>query len=281
MIDFPYNTTIVLLSTAMLGLSAGLVGCFLVLRKESLVSDAVSHATLPGIGIGFLLAYSLELNNGRYLPLLLICSGITAYLGSFSVRFIINNTRLSSDTAIACVMSFFYGLGLMILSFIQTMDGGNRAGLDSFLLGQVSGLTKADLILLSSVSIIVIGLTILFFKNLRLLCFDSSFSFLAHQNPKRMESVLLFLMLLVVCTGLKTVGLILIIALLIIPAITARLWISKIENMAALSAIFGAISCMIGVYFSAYISDLPTGATIVLSAFGLFVISAALRFRYV
>lgn len=276
-----YNTTIVFIATAVLGLSAGLVGCFLVLRKEALVSDAVSHATLPGIGIGFMIAYALGYNDGRFLPLLLLCSGATAYLGALSVQYITNNTRLSPDTAIASVMSFFYGCGLMLLSYIQSMEGGNRAGLNSFLLGQVSGLTKDDLILLTCVSLVVIGLTITLFKNLRVLCFDPRFASKSGLNPKRTESFSLFLMILVVCAGLKTVGLILIIALLIIPAVTARLWSGRTESMAFLSAVFGAASCVIGVYVSSDIYDLPTGATIVISAFTLFMISAALRFRHV
>lgn len=275
-----YNSIIVFVATAFLGISAGLVGCFLILRKEALVSDAVSHATLPGIGIGFLLSYYLGLNDGRFLPLLLICSALTAYCGAMAVRYITNHTRLSPDTAIACVMSFFYGLGLMLLSSIQTMDGGNRAGLNSFLLGQVSGLTKNDLILLTCVSAIVIFVTILVFKELRLLCFDKHFARINHQNPKRTESLLLFLMILVVCTGLKTVGLILIIALLIIPAVTARLWVHRTETMAVFSAFFGALSCVFGVYISSDVYDLPTGATIVLSAFALFLISAVVRGRY-
>ncbi len=275
-----YNTTIVFIATAALGVSAGLVGCFLVLRKEALVSDAVSHATLPGIGIGFLIAYALEINDGRSLPLLLLCSGITAYLGAVSVLYITNHTRLSADTAIASVMSFFYGCGLMLLSVIQNMDGGNRAGLNSFLLGQVSGLTKNDLILLSCVSLVVIALTVMLFKNLRLLCFDRKFAEQTGLTPKRTESFLLFLMILVVCTGLKTVGLILIIALLIIPAVTARLWVTRTESMAALSGLFGAASCVMGVYVSSDVYNLPTGASIVVCAFTLFVLSAAVRFRH-
>lgn len=276
-----YNISIVLIGTAALGLAAGLVGCFLVLRKEALVSDAVSHATLPGIGIGFLIAYAMGINDGRYLPLLLACSFITAYVGAVSVRYITNNTRLSPDTAIASVMSFFYGLGLMILSYIQTMDGGNRAGLNSFLLGQVSGLNKNDVVLLSVISLTVILTVVFLFKNFRLLCFDRSFSDLSGQNPKRIESILLVLMILVVCSGLKTVGLILIIALLIIPAVTARLWVTKTEHMAVLSSLFGAASCIVGVLLSSQFYSLPSGATIVVSAFVIFCFSAVLRFRYV
>ena len=272
-----YNSTIVFVATALLGMSAGLVGCFLVLRRQALVSDAVTHATLPGIGIGFLLSLHFGLNDGKYLPLLLLCSGLTAYLGALSVQFITNNTRLSPDTAIASVMSFFYGFGLLLLSIIQNMNAGNRAGLNSFLLGQVSGLTISDLILLSSVSVIALILILTNFKNLRLLCFDKDYSSLLGLPTRTTETLLLFLMILVICTGLKTVGLIMIIALLIIPAITARLWTKRSEVMAFLSAIIGALSCIGGVYLSSDIYDLPTGSTIVLLAFIIFSISLFIR----
>ncbi len=268
-----YNTIIVLITTAVLGLSAGLVGCFLVLRKDVLVSDAISHATLPGVAIGFLIAYALGYNDGRYLPLLLICSAFTAALGTQSVRYITNHTRLSADTAIASVTSFFYAFGLMLFGVIQNLSGGNRAGLNSFLLGQVSGLTQSDLIMLALIALIVTLLITIFFKNLRLLCFDKTYAGMLGMNIKSTERLLLALIILVVCAGLKTVGLILIIALLITPPITARLWTNRSGIMALLSAVFGAFSCMIGVYLSSSIADLPTGATIVLCATALFTLS--------
>lgn len=272
-----YNATIVFFATALLGLSAGLIGCFLVLRKQALISDAVTHATLPGIGIGFLLSLHFGLNDGKYLPLLLLCSAITAYLGAAAVQFITNKTRLSPDTAIASVMSFFYGLGLLLLSIIQNIDAGNKAGLNSFLLGQVSGLRIDNLILLGAVSLFVVCLVVMNFKNLRLLCFDKNYANLLGLKVKTTENLLLFLMILVICTGLKTVGLIMIIALLIIPAITARLWTERSELMAALSAFFGALSCIGGVYLSSALYDLPTGSTIVLFAFALFTVSLVIR----
>lgn len=272
-----YNATIVFVATALLGLSAGLVGCFLVLRKQALISDAVTHSTLPGVGIGFLISLFLGLDDGKYLPLLLLCSAMTAYIGAISVQFITDKTRLSPDTAIASVMSFFYGIGLLLLSIIQNIDAGNKAGLDSFLLGQVAGLRIDNLILLGAVSFIVLCLVVINFKNLRLLCFDKDYAELIGLKVKTTENLLLFLMILVICTGLKTVGLIMIIALLITPAITARLWTARSELMAALSAFFGALSCIGGVYISSALYDLPTGSTIVLVAFALFTISLCIK----
>ncbi len=271
-----YNTTIVYLSTAALGIAAGLVGCFLILRKQALISDAITHATLPGIGIGFLLSILLGLEDGRFLPLLLLCAGITASIGAASVRFISKNTRLSTDTAIASVMSFFYGSGLVILSIIQNMESGNKAGLNSFLLGAVSGITAQDLTLLCISSLITIWITTRYFRSLRLLCFDESYAKLISMNIKKAEYILLFLTVLVICIGLKTVGLILIIALLIIPPITARLWTAKSEFMLVLSAILGLMGTTAGVYLSIQY-NLPTGSTIVLAIFILFIASLSIQ----
>ncbi|MGH1403162.1 MAG: metal ABC transporter permease [Alphaproteobacteria bacterium] len=272
-----YNFVLVLFSTMVLGMSAGLVGCFLVLRRQALISDAVTHATLPGIGVGFLISLYLGYNEGRYLPILLLCSGLSAYLGALSVQFLSNKTRLSPDTAIASVMSFFYGMGLLTLSIIQNLNQGNRAGLDSFLLGQVSGLSSSNALLLSVISVMVLLLVVMQFKNLRLLCFDKSYATLIGMNVKRQEALLLFLMILVVCAGLRTVGLIMIIALLIIPPITARLWSDRSIVMAVLSAFFGAFSCVVGTSVSKFIHNLPTGSTIIVVAFILFLFSLAIN----
>lgn len=272
-----YNTTIVLITTLVLGVSSGLIGTFLVLRKQALLSDAITHSTLPGIGIGFLIAFSLDLNGGRFLPLLLGGAAFTSYLGAMAVKYINNHTRLSPDTAIASVMSIFYAGGLMILSIIQNLGSGQRAGLNHFLLGQVSGLTINDMVLLSCVSFIVIMVICCFFKNFRLLCFDYNFANLTGQRVTRTDNLFLALTILVICTGLRTVGLILIIALLIVPAMTARLWTRKTEHMALLSALIGGLSCTAGVFISSDLYDLPTGSTIVIVTFAGFVISLILQ----
>ncbi|MGH1376842.1 MAG: metal ABC transporter permease [Alphaproteobacteria bacterium] len=268
-----YNATIVILATFILGLSSGAVGTFLVLRKQSLISDAITHATLPGIALGFILSLSLDLNDGKYMPLLLACSAATAYLGALSVQFLTNHTRLPPDAAIATTMSFFYGLGLLLLSIIQNIPSGNKAGLGTFLLGQVAGLTHNDLILITAISLIVIILVLIQFKELRLLCFDRAYASLIGMNVNRTENLLLILVIMIICAGLKTVGLIMIIALLIIPPITARLWTSRTTYMVLLSSLIGGVSAITGVYVSSDIYDLPTGSTIVLSAFTIFIIS--------
>lgn len=271
-----YNMIVILLSTTMLGISAGLMGCFLVLRKEALIADAVSHATLPGIGIGFLIAYTLEYDDGRFIPLLLSCAALTAFLGAKSVQYITNHTKLHPDTAIASTMSFFYGVGLILLNIIQNLETGNKAGLNSFLLGQVSGLTRIDLIMLFTVSVLSILLIYINYKTFRLLCFDKTYAQLIGMKTKITERLMLLLMILIVCVGLKTVGLILIVALLITPAVTARLWCNTTEAMLVTAACLGALSCAIGVYLSS-LYTLPTGAVIVMTSFSLFCLSLIIR----
>lgn len=272
-----YNVLIVLVSTLILGAASGLVGCFLVLRKEALISDAVTHSTLPGIAIGFMISLSLGHEDGRYLPILLLCASITAQIGAYAVRFIIDNTRLSPDAAIASVMSFFYGFGLLLMSAIQTLSTGNKAGLGSFLLGQVAGLTSFDLMLIACISIVVVTLIALNFRKLALISFDPLYARLIDGQTKRYDLLLTFLMVLVVCAGLKTVGLILILALLILPAISARQLTKRCASMALLSAIIGAGASGMGVLISLNFADLPTGSTIILCAFGILVITLGIK----
>ncbi len=272
-----YNILLVLFSTLTLGLAAGAIGAFLVLRKQALISDAVTHATLPGIAIGFLIALYLGIDNGKSLPILLICSFITASCGAFSAEFITNKTRLSPDTAIAVVMSFFYGAGLLLFSLIQNIPEGNKAGLNTFLLGQISGLQFNDFIIIGCTSLTVITLVFICFRALRLLCFDPDYAALSGFNAKSLQRLMLALMIIVVCIGLKTVGLILIIALLIIPAITARLWSDRTIIMVTLSSLLGATSCVVGVLISIRAENMPTGSTIILVAFSLLMISIVIK----
>lgn len=275
-----YNTALVLFSTIILGIAAALVGSFVLLKKQNLVADAVSHATLPGIGGGFLLAYALGINEGRHLPTLLAGAALTGLLAGLSVKWILTHTRLRQDTAIASVLSAFYGLGIVLLSAIQRLESAAQAGLDSFLLGQASGLSTPESITICALSFLTLLIILLFFKELFLLCFDESFARSIGKPADALDTLLIFLMLAVVCAGLKTVGLILILALLIVPAITARFWSDNLKIILPVACFFGGMSCYIGVALSAAFSDTPTGAAIVLCATALFFVSFLFAPRY-
>lgn len=268
-----YNTNLVLVSAMILGLAAGLVGSFIFLRQRTLISDAVSHATLPGIGIGFLVAFSLGLEGGRHLPTLMAGAALTGALAAISVQWIKDNTRLSEDIAIGSVLSVYYGGGVVLLSFIQRLKGAAQAGLDSFLLGQVTGTTLNEAYTITLLSLAVLVLCLLFLKELCLLCFDREFAQSIGAPVTRLDILLLALMLVIVCTGLKTVGMILILALLIIPPVTARLWTADFKHMLILASLLGVASAFFGAALSAHITNMPTGGAIVLSAAAMFTVS--------
>ena len=276
-IDIGFNTALVLLSVLSLGTACGIIGAYIMLYKKSLVSDAVSHATLPGIGIGFMLALWLGLDNGRFLPFLLIGAAFTGYLAARLIHWINSNTRLNEDIAISTTLAFFFGLGIVLFSLIQNMESGNRSGLDSFLLGQTSGITYSDAIIICVVSLITAMLAVSLHRHFIIQSFDRNFAKLYAPLQGRLERILSFLMLIIVCTGLKTTGAILILALLIIPAASARLWSDNNKPMIALSAGFGLLSALSGALFSAGYANVPTGASIVVCSFIIFAGSMALK----
>ena len=141
-----YTATLVTLGAALLGLAAGVTGTFLFLRKRALVSDAIAHATLPGVGLAFIALTLLGL-DGRNLPGLLVGSAVSAMLGLLAVQWLTARTRLSEDAAIGAVLSAFFSFGVVLLTVIQTMQSGGQAGLESFLLGSTAGMLFADALL--------------------------------------------------------------------------------------------------------------------------------------
>jgi manganese/zinc/iron transport system permease protein len=261
-----YNTVVVMLGAAALGAATGIVGVFAMLRRRALVADAVAHATLPGVALGFILAVALGL-PGRSLPFLMSGAAVTAILAALAIQWITNRTRLTEDTAIASVLATFFALGIVLLTFIQTLKTGGQAGLDIYLLGATAGMLREEAITLAVFSVLVAGIVALLFKELTLISFDADYA-RAHGFPVRMlDLAILALVLAVVVIGLRVVGLVLIVALLITPPAAARFWTDHAGRMTAISALIGAASAYFGAAISAVRPDTPTGAVIVLVAF--------------
>lgn len=267
-----YNTRIVVLSTTILGIAAGLVGSFLLLRKRSLMGDALSHATLPGIALTFGLLTSWGL-DGKSLPALLFGATVSGILGVLLMLAIQRTTRLRDDVAMGLVLSVFFGLGVAILTVVQKMPGAGAAGLESFIYGKPASILMSDFILIGVVCLIIAVTTIFLFKEFTLLCFDDGFAASQGWPALLLDIALLALVTAVTVIGLQSVGLILIIAFLITPPTTARFWTNKLSHMAILSAVFGALSGWLGATVSALFANLPAGALIVLVSATLFIIS--------
>ena len=267
-----YNTRLVVICTMLLGCACGLMGGFLLLRKRSLMGDTLSHATLPGVGLSFILLVALG-GDGKSMPILLAGAGITGVIGCAAVLFIREQTRIKDDAAMGIVLSVFFGAGVAILGVIQKMPEGSAAGLESFIYGKTASMVMSDFQILVFITVCVITCSLLLFKEFRLLCFDENFAAVLGWPVKFLDILLLALITAVTVAGLQAVGLILIIAFLITPAAAARFWTNQLDRMLMLSALIGAASGWIGASLSAFFPRLPAGAVIVLVAALFFVVS--------
>ena len=267
-----YNTSVVLAGVITLGVGAGVIGVFPFLRERALISDAISHATLPGIALAFLVGITLG-GNGRNLALLMAGAAATGALGILAVQWIRDRTRLAEDAAIGTVLSVFFGLGIVLLSHIQTMDNAGQAGLNGFLLGSTAALKSGEALLIALASAIAIVVSLVFMKEFGAVAFDEGFATAQGWQVARLDLLMLGLLLAIVAIGLKTVGLILIIALVITPPAAARFWTDRLGRTVFLSGAFGGLSGWIGGGVSTLLPDIPAGAVIVLVAAGIFAIS--------
>jgi manganese/zinc/iron transport system permease protein len=267
-----YNAALVAIGATALGVAAGAIGSFLVLRKRALVADAISHATLPGVAIAFLVMVAFG-GEGRNLAGLLAGSAVSAWLGLLCVQWLTLHTRLNEDAAIGAVLSVFFGFGIVLLTVIQNVPAGRQAGLEGFLLGSTAGMLRSDALLIAIGGSLVLVCAIALRRPLRLVAFDPGFARSQGIPVQRMDFLLMALILAITVVGLKIVGLILIVALLIVPPVSARFWTDSASAMTGLAALFGGVSAYVGAALSATAPDLPTGPIIVLTGFAVFLVS--------
>jgi len=267
-----YNTTVVIVASTLLGASSGLVGSFALLRKRSLMADALSHATLPGICVAFIVSSMLGM-DGKSVPVLLTGGAVTGVLAVFAVQLILRHTRLKEDAAIGIALSVFFGVGVVLQSYIQTMPGGDQGGLGHFIFGQTASMRLIDAVTMGAVALLAIAATAVLWKELALVCFNDSFAHAQGYRVQRIDLLMMSLIVIVTVIGIQAVGLILILAMLVIPPASARFWTEKLWAMLALALVFGGASGYAGASISAIAPNAPAGSVIVLSAGVLFLFS--------
>ncbi|HYO12825.1 MAG TPA: iron chelate uptake ABC transporter family permease subunit [Thermoanaerobaculia bacterium] len=257
----------VLLGATMLGALGGMLGSFALLRRQSLLGDALAHAALPGVCLAFLL-------TGSKSPLPLFVGALVAGLaGSLLILATVRWSRIKEDSAIGIVLSVFFGIGIVLLTYIQKLPTGNQSGLDKYLFGQAATLVKEDLQVMAVLGAVVVAAVALFYKELKVLSFDPGFGASLGLPMKRLEILLTLLLVIVVVVGLQTVGVVLIVATLITPAAAARQWTDRLGAMVLLSAGIGAVAGVIGSLVSATVPRLPTGPVIVVVSSGVLIVS--------
>ena len=267
-----YNSTVVVIAAALLGVAAGLIGSFALLRKRALMGDALAHCTLPGIGAAFLAATWLG-GEGRTLPVLLAGAAISGVVGVLCVQGLVRYTRLRDDAAIGAVLSVFFGAGVVLLSYIQGLRSGNQGGLAHFIYGQTAAMRAQDAWLMAATAVLAGFGAGALFKEFRLVCFDDRFAATIGLPVGWLDLGMMSLVVLVTVIGLQAVGLILIVALLIIPPAAARLWTERLSVMVVAAGVIGGLSGYLGASASALLPRLPAGAVIVLTAGVLFAVS--------
>ncbi|MEL7257042.1 MAG: metal ABC transporter permease [Pseudomonadota bacterium] len=267
-----YNATLVTVGAMLLGVAAGATGTFLFLGKRALVSDAISHATLPGVALAFMFMVAFG-GDGRSLIGLLLGSAVTSAIGLLCVSALTHRTRLSEDAAIGAVLSVFFGFGIVLLTVIQSMNAGRQAGLESFLLGSTAGMLWSDAVVIALGGMLVLLAVLILRRPMTTVAFDPDFAAGAGMNVRRIELAMMGLAMAITVVGLKIVGLILIVALLIIPAVAARFWSHRVGHVVLLAGVFGGVAGYVGAAISATAPALPTGPIIVLVVFAIFLMS--------
>ncbi len=265
---FTYNTWVVLIGTGLLGANAGLVGAFAVLRRRALVGDALAHAALPGVCLAF------WITGARDPATLAVGALVGGLLGVGVVAGLRRLTPIKEDAAIGIVLSVFFGAGIALSRAIQGRPGlGNRAGLDSYLLGKTAGILAADAALAGAVAAASLLIVVLLYKELRLVSFDPDFAGVQGWPVVVLDLAILGLVAAAVVIGLPAVGVVLTAALLILPGAAARLWTESLGRLLALAAGFGLGVGVIGTLLSARYGGLPAGPIIVLVGSAGFVLS--------
>lgn len=254
--------------TAGLGLVAGSVGSFAVLRRQSLQGDMVSHAALPGLGVAFLL--------GAREPVWLILGGAVAgWLAMMCVNFVRRRSRVPFDAALGGALAAFFGLGLVLMTYIQRhVPGAAMHPLDRYLFGQAALLRDEDLIAIGSFGAAAMLLLAAFWSSFKLVSFDPDYATSLGYRVKLLDLLLTTLTVIAVVIGLKAVGVVLMTALLIAPCAAARQWSNRLGGVVLIAGLFGALAGFggtIGGHLAG--RGVPTGPTIVLTATAIVAVS--------
>jgi manganese/zinc/iron transport system permease protein len=254
-----YTARNVALGSGLLGVISGVLGCFAVLRRQGLLGDVLAHAALPGICLAYLLT------NSKSSLVLLLGAAIAGWLAALALLQIVQQARLGEDSALGIVLSTFFAAGITLLTFLTKRGDAQGAGLDRFLFGQAAALIEEDVFVIAVLAAIAIGATALFYKEFKLLTFDALFARSIGLPTQALSVLLTSLVVVAIVIGLQTVGVVLMAAMLIGPAVAARQWTNRLGIMIVLAALFGAAAGLAGALLSLSAENIPTGPVTILS----------------
>lgn len=245
-----------LITSIIVGIVCGTVGSLIVLRGLSLMGDAMSHAVLPGVALSFLFGIPM-----------FIGALITGMIASIFIGYITSSSKTKPDAAIGISFTAFLASGIIIISLINT-----TTDLYHILFGNLLAITNSAFLTTIVIGSIVLILIIIFYRPLMISTFDPTFSRMSGLNTTLLHYFVMLLLSLVTVASIQTVGIILVVALLITPASTAFLISKKLYSMMIIASLISVISSIVGLYYS-YIYNIPSGATIVLCTFVIYIIT--------
>lgn len=262
-----YTFLVVATGTAVLGILCGIVGSFIVLRREALLGDCIAHSSYPGLILAFMIM------GVKSFPGQMLGAFLSALVALGILIFSQRTTRLPFDGALAAILSSFFGVGIVLMSIVQRMDNANQAGLKTFIFGQASTMLYEDIIFILSLGIPIVLLILFFWKELKAVCFDLEYSLTIGLPVNLLQTMLVFMTIITVLLAIQSVGIILMTALLVAPAVGARQWTRSLESMVFLAGLFGGVSAIGGTVISSLYPKIPTGPSIVVIASVLVMVS--------
>jgi manganese/zinc/iron transport system permease protein len=267
LINIDPNVQYVLLGIVLLSAAASLVGTYNFFQKQALVGETIAHAMLPGVVIAFMIS---GVKNPWHL---LIGAGASGWLSVLFIEWIKRETKIKADAAMAISLTFFFGIGVMLMVRLQQLEVGNQAGLDHYLFGKAAAMTDEESLVFFVTAIIIGFLMLLYHKEIKLVCFNRDFAQSIGVPVKRMDVILSFMTILVIATGIKAAGIILMAALVISPAAAASFWTKRYGTFLVLAVGIGVLGGVSGVAVSFYVSGMPTGPWIIVFLFAFSLIS--------
>ena len=256
-----YSFIVVAIGTMLLAMATGIVGTISILKGQSLIGDAVGHASLPGIILAFMI-------SGRKSSLILMLGAIVAGIVAFIlIQIISEGSKIEADTAMAVILSAMFGMGMVLKSYIQgnqKIQGASQSGLASYIFGQAAYILREDVYIILAVSVISLALFILFYKEIKVYVFDMVYAYTIGINSRLTSLLIMIITMILIAAGLKAVGAILISSMLITPAVTGLQWSKSYEKVLVIAAVTGAVSAFLGTFISSAVKGFSTGPSIIL-----------------
>jgi len=274
-VDFFSNHVfrMVFMGTTVIGIVAGALGAFAYLRKQSLISDVIGHAALPGALVAFFIAVVALGINGRNMLILIIGAVATGTLAALFANVVAARTKIAIDTAMAISLTTFFGLGMLLLRIIANAPLPGKGGIQDYLFGNAASITRADLTTSVAVGALALTLMVVFWKEFTLRSFDPVLSTMLGFRAKVIDTLMFTTIVIAIVIGVKAVGFVLMVAFIVTPPAAARQWTNTVRGMVTLSAVFGGLGSGLGAYVSISLGNVPTGPVIVLVLFAIFLVS--------